>query len=104
MQQGLKYYSSDVKVHLCAQFPRWRTLTALLFNNLRQPSETNMSPKDLQLPQMAWQIFASFQAACKSTTMCGMRGCSKIGTTRCGTCKVVMYCGRECQKTYVARL
>ncbi|KAJ3543283.1 hypothetical protein NM688_g5872 [Phlebia brevispora] len=100
MREALVQCTQEQRATLSAQFPRWRTLAALFLHDIKSQSKLS-GPPDANsfLPaQVSWQLFALLHVGCKSTKSCARRGCNKAGTARCGTCKVVVYCGPECQK------
>ena len=91
------------------QFPRPRTLGSLAQNDLRfqifDPKNPTV-PRAKPVPpstfvQFCWQLCAALQFGCVDESVCSKRGCGKRGTARCGSCKTALYCGPECQKSWV---
>lgn len=109
MQMIIFRTDDSPKQLLCQQFPRPRTLGALVHNDLkRQGSNPRNSSKlyaqsfpPLVFVQICWQTFAFLQFSCVNDTLCSRRGCKKRETAKCGTCKETLYCGAECQRPWV---
>ena len=94
----------DLKKQFRRQFPRWRTSFALLkFYVETSPAGPvpDLSTGDLDWRTVAWMLFVKVQSVCKPKALCGRRGCKKDGVQVCSGCKVVFYCGADCQKRYV---
>ncbi|KAF7795644.1 hypothetical protein EIP86_006809 [Pleurotus ostreatoroseus] len=103
MRDALALCSETQRAELSAQFPRWRTLTTLFFTDAEsQQGLQGPPPQNAILPaQWAWQMFNLLSVGCRPKAKCAKRGCNNSGTARCGGCKVIVYCGPECQKAYV---
>lgn len=91
-----------------SQFPRWRILGTLFTHNMDRGVSTGAIPagysvggvvpprENIFWDNAAWQSFASLQFRCRSTTLCGKRGCEKAGSISC-VCEAVKYCSENCQ-------
>lgn len=96
----------DMKKLFRKQFPRWRTTFALLkfYVETSPPgSVPDLNAEYLDRRTLSWMLFVKLQSVCKPKTLCGRRGCKKDGVQVCSGCKIVFYCGADCQKRYVAR-
>lgn len=106
MRDAIVLCNAEQRTELGAQFPRWRTLAALLINDLKTQMQLPERPHPDTLPisQVTWQMYNSVAIACKPVTICARRGCNNTGTARCSMCKIIRYCGAKCQKGCVAYL
>ena len=101
MLKALEEGGDETRTLFKEQFPRQKALTALFMYDVKKKSPTNAAQLLVRHSHMCWQVFCMLHVAAKPRDLCWRRGCSAKGTARCGFCKVVRYCGPQCQKKYV---
>lgn len=104
----LKQGTPALRQLLRTQFPRWRTLSALIRHDMQRQFQAGppqpFAPGKIPPPDSniwdhgAWQCFCALQWSCIDLrTACGKRGCDKAATTIVCQCQVVRYCSEACQ-------
>lgn len=106
--------SRSSRARLNSEFPRSKTLFALLFKDIKRQSSDESSVDAIRAANLmgdgippatslfwdhaGWQTFAGLQRACIDwRRACARRGCGKGIKIRCGTCQEAGWCSKGCE-------